>query len=303
MYLNYSKVLVSNIGDDTLDYIDLKTKKLIRKIPLRKLLGENGRIGPSNMKMSKDGFLYLVNSYDDSLVKIDINNLTLINYIKVGRYPICLSLLKDKIYVVNSDSNSISIIDENEFTSIENISLGERPTDIAIDKEGYKVFVANANSHSISILDLSNNDMEEIRLDKQPIKIIIEDNRLFILSYINNGMENYSNLSELKINGQDTISSMNIKGIFVDLIKIKDKEVFYMLNIDEGYLYRISIGEEIQGSKIYLGGMPSSICWDEKNRLYITNGLSGLLTLVDESNQKIICNIRVGEEPNGTLLL
>ena len=303
MYLEYRKILVSNIGDDSLDIVDLKTKKTVQNIPLRKLLGKGENIGPNQMQIGKDGLLYLVNSYDDSLVKIDIEDLALINWIKVGRYPICLNLFNDKIYVVNSDSNSISIIDENKFTLIEDVSLGQRPTDMVIDKVGYKIFIVNANSHSISILDLNSNAMKEIRLDKQPIKIIIENNRLFVLSYINNGIENYSNFSELRIDGQHTVSSINIKGIFVDLIKIKDKEIFYMLNIDEGYLYRIYVGEETENSKLYLGGMPSSICWDGENRLYITNSLSDVLTLVDESNQEIICNIRVGKEPNSTLLL
>lgn len=303
MYLEYTKILVSNIGDNSLSLIDLETKKVIQNISLRKIIGENKNIGPSHMEISKDGLLYLVNSYDDSLMKIDIEEVSLINWIKVGRYPSCLGVFKDEIYVVNSDSNSISIIDEKEFTLIEDISLEERPTDMAIDREGFKIFIANANSHSISILDLNNNDIEHIRLDKQPIKIIIENNRLFLLSYVNNGIENYSNLSELGINKQNTIRSIDFKGIFSDLIKIKDKEIFYMLNIDEGYLYRVFMDKEIKITKIYLGGMPNSICWDGENDLYITNSLSGLLSLVDESNQEIICNIRVGKEPNAILLL
>lgn len=303
MYLEYTKILVSNIADDCLSFIDLKTKKIVGKISLRKLIGESKSIGPSQMEISEDGLLYLVNSYDDSLMKIDIEKVTLLNWIKVGRYPICLRVFKDEIYVVNSDSNSISVIDKEGFTLIEDISLEERPTDMAIDREDFKIFIANANSHSISILDLNNNDVEHIRLDKQPIKIIIENNRLFLLSYVNNGIENYSNLSELGIKKQDTIKSIDFKGIFSDLIKIKDKEIFYMLNIDEGYLYRVFIDEEIKITKIYLGGMPNSICWDGENNLYITNSQKDLLTLVDESNQEIICNIRVGKEPNGILLL
>lgn len=303
MYLEYTKILVSNIDDDSLNIIDLKTNKIVQRISLRKLIGKNKKMGPHNMELGKDGLLYIVNSYDDCLMKIDIENSTLISWIKVGRYPICLNLFNNKIYVVNSDSNSISIIDEDKFSLIENISLGERPTNIAVHREDFKIFITNSNSNSISVLNINDNDIKEIRLDKQPIKIIMEDNRLFLLSYINNGLENYSNLSEVSLEGQDIIMNINIKGIFIDLIKIKNKEIFYLLNIDEGYIYRIFIDKEIITSKIYLGGMPSSICWDGKNRLYITNSLSGLLTLVDESNQEIICNIRVGKEPNMTLLL
>lgn len=301
--MNYTRILVANTGEDSLILKNLKDNTITQKIALTNLMVENKKLGPCDMDIGKEGLLYVVNSYDDSLMKIDLKSITLLDWIKVGRYPTCIKLFEDRIYVVNSDSNSISIIDENDFSLIEDISLGERPADIGIDREGLKVFVANTNSYSISVLDLKSDNISRINLDKHPKKIIIENKRLFILSHVNNGVVNYSNLSELEIESQNTIMSIELKGIFTDLIKIKDKEIFYMLNIDDGYLYRIFIGDKVDISKIYLGGMPSNIIWDGEGRLYITNGLNNLLTIVDELNQKIICNIRVGKEPNRILLL
>lgn len=303
MYLDYKKILVANTGEDSLILKDIRDNTISRKICLRKLIGGRERLGPSHMDIGKDGLLYLVNSYDDSLAKIDIENSILIDLIKVGRNPRYIKVFKGKIYVLNSDSNSMSIIDEDDFSLIEDISLGEEPLDIEVDMEGLKIFIANTKSHSINVLDLKTDHISHIYLDKQPIKIIIENKRLFILSYINNGIINYSDLSELGREGQKTINNIKLKGIFTDFIKIKDKEVFYMVNIDYGYLYRISIDEKVNITKTYLGGMPSNIIWDGKDKLYITNNLNNLLTVIDEKDQQIICNIRVGKEPSQVLLL
>lgn len=303
IYLKYTKILVANTGEDTLSLCNINDYSIKEKIHLKRLIKKDGKIGPSHMDIGKDGSLYIVNSYDDSLAKIDLENVELLDLIQVGRYPTCIKIFKEKIYVLNSESNSISIIDENKFTLIEDIFLGEGPLDIEIYLEKLKILIANTNSNNINILDLERDDISHIRLDRDPIKIIIEKNRLFILSYVNNGFINYSDLSELEIDSEKTIMSIRLKGIFTDLIKIKDKEIFYMLNIDDGYLYRISLEEELNIIKTYLGGMPSNIIWDGKDRLYITNSLSDLLTIVDENNQKIVSNIRVGKEPNRVLLL
>lgn len=301
--MDYSKILIANTGEDSLLLRDCEKNREIKKIYLSKLLSESKNYRPSDMDIDQEGFLYLVNSNGDSIMKIDLDNEVLLDWMKVGRCPTCIKVFDGKIYVVNSDSNSISIIDEKDFTLIEDISLGERPVDMKIDSESWKIFIANINSYGINVLDLKNDDISYINLDKQPVKIAIENKRLFILSYLNNGAVNYSDLSELELEGNKTVMSIKLKGIFTDLIKIRGKEVFYMLNIDEGYLYRLFIDEKVNISKTYLGGMPSNIIWDGKDRLYITNSLNNSLTIVEESNQRVICNIRVGEEPNKILLL
>lgn len=303
IYLGYSKILVANTGEDSLTLRDMENNNISQKISLKTLVEDGESLGPDHMDIGRDGLLYIVNSYDDSLVKIDLEKTRVVDLIKVGRYPTCIKIFKGKIYVLNRDSNSMSIIDEEDFDLVENISLGEGPSDIEVDSEGFRIFIANRNSRSINILNLASDEMSSINLDEEPIKIIIENNRLFVLSNINKGNINYSNLSELEIDSQDPIMTIKLKGLFLDMIKIRDREVFYMINIDDGYLYRVSLEKKERIKKTYLGGMPSSIIWDGKDILYITNSLNNSLSLVAEDDQRIISNIRVGKEPNRVLLL
>jgi YVTN family beta-propeller protein len=299
--LGYTRILVSNSAEDSLSLTDLKEKAVVQKIFLP--LEENKKLGPSDIITDEEKFLYIVNSHDDSIMKFDLLNLTTSSLIKVGRYPICIRIFKEKIYVVNCDSNSISVIDEKSFCLIEDISVGEKPTDIQIDKENLKIFISNENSHSISIIDLNKETVSSIILEMQPIKMIIDRERLFVLSYINNGRINYSNISEIDIKNYNIIMSLDLKGIFESFIKIKDKEEFYMSNAEDGYLYNIRIKNKVDISKIYLSGMPGNIISDGEDKLYIVNTSNNYISVVDIEKNLLINKIRVGKEPCGILLL
>ena len=141
--MTYHKILIANTGEDSLTIID---ESIYKTIFLSKLIEEKGdnwisegnRLGPYDIEIGEKDDVYIANSYDNSIMKIDLQNIKLLGIIKVGKNPTCIKKFRNKIYVANSDSNSISIIDENTFSLIENISVGEKPTDIQIDEEGLR---------------------------------------------------------------------------------------------------------------------------------------------------------------------
>ena len=301
------KVLVVNTGEDSLTLIerDFSTKTILlcemETVGIPEIYKDVKQLGPYNLDIGNDGRVYVVNAYDDSIMKIDFEENKLIGFMKVGKNPTCIKIFKGKIYVLNTDSNSISIIDEKTFSLIEDISVGEKPTDMIIDEKKFKMYITNGNCFTLNILDLLKTEMSLISLKKHPIKLMIEEDRLFILSYVNNGVTNYSNLSELKIEDNRIIMSIDIKGIFTDFIKVKGRELFYISNGEDEYLYKIS-KEDINFSKMYLGGMPGNIRIGE-NKIYVANILKDSIVIIDEKTNKIIKNIKVGKEPNGFILL
>lgn len=305
--MDNTKILVANTGDDSLFFKDNEKTKTIY---LKKILKdydnsyqESEQLGPYDMVLGEKEIVYITNSYDNSVMKIDIENDKLLKYIKVGRNPTCIRKFNGKIYIANSDSNTISVVDEESFSLIEDISVGEKPTDIEIDEKNLRVLIANGNCFTISILDLSNETISSILLSKHPIKIIIEGKAIFILSYKNNGMTNYSNLSILDMETYKQIMSIDLKGIFGSFIKVKGRLEFFLTNVEDGYVYKIDLNKNMKISKTYLGGMPNNIIYDGKNKIYISNILNNDLTVIHTDINEIIDNFRVGKEPNGILLL
>ncbi len=311
--LGYEKILIADTSEDKLILISLENFTVEKNIDLCKLKVdtdielnlENDKFGPFGIYLSEDKYIYVTNCYDNSVMKIDLNQEKILEILKVGKNPTSLESFDGKIYIANSDSNTISVVDEKSFSLLENIVVGERPTDIKIDETNGTLFVANGNCFTISMIDLNSKTINSIVLGMHPIKIIYEDDRFFVLSYMNNEKNEYTNLSEIQINDFKVIMSIDLKGIFSDFKKIKGKEKYYLTNMEDGSVYIIDAKlkeDKMESTKIFLGGMPNEIILDNSN-IIISNILTGEIIIMDEKTNRVKDKIRVGNEPNGIILL
>lgn len=293
------KIVVANTGEDSLSIIDIKNNYKTDKIYFDSFL-----IGPygiyTNYKMDK---IYITNSYNNSVSKVNLVNNKIVDLVSVGSCPTCIKGYNNLILISNSDSNSISIINEYCFKLIENISVGEKPNDIEIDKATGKVYVANSNGHSIEVIDLEKNTIERISLKSNPVKIQLEKNFLYILSIKNEGFYNMSNISILDLNNNNIIKTLDLKGIFNYMIKLKGKNIIFVSDIEKGYLYKVDIKKGIIIAKIYIGGMPNKILSSRDNILYIANISKNIISKVNYKDRKVIKTINVGSEPNDLIFI
>jgi YVTN family beta-propeller protein len=102
---------------------------------------------------------YLAAARDDSVAVVDVNNLRVINRLKLNfkDRPVWLALTPDgrKLVSVNQGSNSISIIDARSMIEIDRVKVGEKPSSAVMDPSGLKVYVLNTRSKTISVVDLT----------------------------------------------------------------------------------------------------------------------------------------------------
>ncbi|MEW8973954.1 MAG: hypothetical protein AB2375_07135 [Tissierellaceae bacterium] len=307
------KIITANCGDDTISIIEKAHPFKVYTIYLRDLVmknigvleGElNDKIGPTSLVMDKFNNLLVVNSYDDSLFKIDLDNDMLLGGIKVGRCPTVIKVYDGKLYILNSDSDSLSVVEEENLTLLESINIGGRPTDMQIDKKDGHMYITNSNSHSLSIVGLDSYDIYDLELHSQPLKVRIEGDIIFIMCFLNNGLLGYSGLFAIKKVDHRMIWSRKIKGVYYDFIKLKGLDYFYLINADDGYLYGLDIESGIFDKKLIVGGLPNKMVYDGKNRLYINDLLNNQIIVIDiGNNNKIEEKIRVGKEPQDILLL
>lgn len=273
---------------------------MVEDINLRLLTNIHNRIGPWDLTLNKKNQLLILNSYDESLMILDLTYNKVISTTKLGRSPICLRVFNSKIYILNCDSNSLSILDEETLTQLEEIYLEEKPSDFQIDCANFIGYIANTNGNSISILNLNNHTMEVKSINSQPFRILIKDNCVYILSYINNGITNYSCISALSMDNLQ-VKEYKIKGIFIDFVMLDDS-TFLLTNPEDGYLYEFSRDNNKLIRKLLLGGMPGKIIKDLE-MLYIIDILNNEVLIIDLKENIILEKIRVGKEPQGFLLL
>ena len=296
-----NQIITGNIGDDTISIIILDNQNEIDTIDVKSLIRVNGRIGPWDLTINEKQQLLILNSYDESLIALDLFTKDILARAKLGRSPVCIRVYNKRIYILNCDSNSLSIMDEDSMILLEEIYLDEKPSDIQIDINTNTAYIANSNGNSISIINLTDNTMNVINITAQPFRLIVERNYIYILSYINNGVINYSSISSMDKVSKE-VKEFKIKGVFIDIVMI-DNNNFLLTNPEDGYLYNFNLDEKKLSKRIYLGGMPSKIIWDTKNMLYITDLLNSSVLFVDLLQNNIVKKIKVGKEPQGFILL
>lgn len=309
MELHENKLVVANTGSDSLSIINIDTYSLLDTIFLCELaklkkckISSNGPyIGPHHICFNNDNIVYSANSYDNSVYKINIKSKQIEDMVYVGSFPSHLVLHDGHIYVTNSDSNSISVIEEKEFNVIENIPVGERPHDIKIDKSNNRLYISNNNGYSVHMIDLKLNTDKRIRLKYNPVHIVIDENKLLILSPPSNGMIN-SKLVFYSLVEEKICKEINVNGVIVDLIIIGEEKLAYVTNVEDGNLYEIDLDEYKINSTYFMGGMPNKLV-RRKNELYISDALNNRVAIFNLKQKKVICEIKVGIEPNGLIIV
>src|SRR5690606_22701339 len=185
----------------------------------------------------------------------------------------------------------------------ENIPVGEKPIDIEIDEIQKKLYIANSNGSSINIIDLDEYKNQTIKLKNNPLKIIIEDEYMYILYSVNNGTINNSNISIMNLKNYSEEEIFQLKGIFTTMLKLNDKEIVFITSIDEGYICRLDIEKRNLLSKTKLMGMPNRIKWDRDNTIFITDIANDILYFFNIKENNLTDYIKVGKEPGGILII
>lgn len=309
---NVENLLIANMGSDSLSIMDLATKRITDTIFLKpllniyrnKLVNINGsHVGP--YKIAKSGhykyIIYIVNTYHDSIFKIDIKKKVIEDIVYVGCSPCHIDKSDEFLFVTNSDSNSVSIIDEETFKLVEDIPVSDKPHDIKLDKKNGNLYIASTGSSSIEIINIKNHNNKSIKLDCNPLHLFLYSNQLFILGNKGNGIyeSSFQVLDVIEMKVKDNIQ---IEGVISGL-EILNENTIFVTNMENGYLYRLNIEDNKIEKKYHLGGMPNTLLLDNCNELlYITNTLDSKVIIFDYNKEKVIKKVEVGKEPSGMIL-
>lgn len=291
------KIVTGNIGDDTISIIDIENPKMSNKIYLSEERGK--KLGPWDVIIKDERTLYILNSFGESLMTLDLESSKTSYVRRLGRTPISMFRYDSKLYILNCDSNSLSILDEKDYILLEEIPLNEKPSDIQIDRLKSTAYIACTNGSCINTMNLVDNTLNTISIEAQPFKIFLDKSIIYVLSYINNGLTNYSSISIIEPYNR-VLKQYKIKGNFMDLNFYNN--VILLTNPEDGYLYEFSVIRKRLKRRMHLGGMPSKLAI-RGSILFINDMINDELIIIDLIKNKILERISVGKEPQGLLLL
>src|SRR5262249_17248908 len=145
-----SRLFVSSEEEDVLDVVDLRTSKVIHRVPL-------GR-RPNNLALTPDGRRVYVCIRGDAHAHILATaSLKRVKSVPVGRAPHNLSCSPDGRWMIatSMDDNKLTAIDIKTETPAFEIPLPGQPRPLTIDANTRRLYVQLSDLHGFVVVDLA----------------------------------------------------------------------------------------------------------------------------------------------------
>ncbi len=298
------QVYVSNEKDNTISVIDADSLKLVETFEV----GER----PRGIVLGKEGrYLYICASDDDHIQVLDLQTKKLIHTLPSGPDPELMTLSTDgrRLYVANEDDNMVTVVDLVERRKVMEIPVGIEPEGIGLSPDG-KFLVSTSETTNMAHFI----DTESLEI----VDNVLVDSRPRVAQYTPDGKEVWVSS---EIGG--TVSVID-----ADSRKIKHKISFAVPGLRPESLQPVGIKIASDGSnRAYIALGPSSRVavvntrdysvekyllvglrvWNlefspDQKRLFTTNGVSGDVSVIDLTRQRVIKSIKVGRFPWGIVV-
>jgi YVTN family beta-propeller protein len=154
-------VLVANKNDNTLSFIDLKQKKEVATIPVG--------VGPHEVAVSPSGKIAAVANYGNktqasrSVSVIDIAKKSTIKEINLGEYvrPHGMEFISEEELIVTSEAKKVLLRVNIQSGKVSEVAKTDQLVShmVSYSNKDQKAYVANINSGTVSLIDVSQNNL------------------------------------------------------------------------------------------------------------------------------------------------
>lgn len=256
------------------------------------------RIGPHDICCYGNKLL-IANNYSNSIIMVDSNDFEINKEFFIGIHCNGVRVWNDKAYVICGELNCIIVFDLIREKIIEEIPCGNLPHSIDIDYDNGKLVVSNMESNTITVMNLYNNEIKNIRVGNYPTKAIFTDYGNFILVCESNlGQDSRGNIAVLSSDEFQNIKNIKVGRAPVDIFCSKD--ICLTSNFGEGTLSVLDLKYLREIKRIKLGGMPRGLIKYD-NYIYVGDNYNNLLFKIhiNFENRSVL---KVGKEPTALIL-
>ncbi len=228
-------------------------------------LGED----PEIFDVSPDGkTIYVSNEEDGELNMIEASSGKKLKSVKIGKEPEGVKVSADgkTVYVTSEVANMVHVIETNSGKVIKNILVGKRPRRFALTPDNKELWVSNELDASISVIDIASLAV------KDTIKLTVPGAR------------------ETDITPVGLVISQDGKTLYAGLGRAN-------------HIASIDVATKKQKQLALVGKRAWSLSLNRaQDQLYVLNGLSDDLTIVDVNTFKATKTIAVGRVPHTIVL-
>ncbi len=310
-YLSQGNLIISNFSDDSISIVDTTIGKEVKRISLNRI-GQfipTQHLGPHHIAVDTNlKYLYVVNSFNNSLSKIDLIKEEIIDTVLVGSCPSQIILCKkyNYIYVANSDSNSITVLDLNNLAILLQIPTDNMPHGMVMTKDQERILVANRDTKTITEILTKVNEKKQcypVNCNPWHLRLSGDGTLLFVVHY-NYHYDGKGIVEIYNINEMTLIEKIVLGKMLVEVTSDWKNENLYLTDSDLNQLYFYNLKEKRLTKTIKVNRMPHGIEIDyNKKLLFISSLQNNVIDVINYRNYNLIKSIPVGKEPTSIVVM
>ena len=294
---------VSSEKDDALTVIDLGTLSVKGTIATCK----RGR----HMQLTPDGKLLVACTDSNAADLIDPASGKSLRRIPLGDEPEAFDLSSDgkTIYVSNEDAGEASFIDVASGKKLKSVKVGGEPEGVKLSADGKTLYVTSEVASLVHVIDTASAKVvKNIKAGKRPRRMAITaDGREL---WVTNELD--ASVSIISTTTHEVVATLKfeVKGVRseditpVGIQMSRDGNRAFVALGRANHVAYVDVPARKVTNLVLVGKRAWTVTLDKAEaRLYVVNGLSDDITVVDVAGAKAIKSIPVGRVPYGLVVV
>jgi len=297
------QIYVSSEKDNAITVIDGKTLAVTKTIKTGKR--------PRDMRLNHERSQILVISSDSKRMDyIDIVRSAASGSVPVGDDPEMFDLSADgkRIYVSNEEDAQISVIDLASKKRIAAIKVGEEPEGVKLSPDGSRLYATSEVANMVHVIDTATNKvLANIVAGNRPRRFAITPDGSDV--WVTNELGASVTIIDGKANAVKATLAFKPKGFRdedvtpVGIVMTRDGKTAYVTLGRANHVAVVDVATRNIRDYILVGKRAWGVNLSRKeDRLFVVNGLSDDLSIVDTSNNKVIKTVPVGRVPHSVVI-
>jgi PQQ-dependent catabolism-associated beta-propeller protein len=294
---------VSSEKDDALTVIDLATLSVKGTVPTCK----RGR----HIQLTPERHIMVACTDSNAADVIDPATGKSLRRIPLGDEPEAFDLSPDgkTIYVSNEDEAEASFIDAASGKKLQSIKVGQEPEGVKVSADGKTLYVTSEVASLVHVIDVASAKVvKNVKVGKRPRRMAItpDGRELWVTNELDATVSIIATATHSVI---DTVK-LEVKGVRtqdispVGILMTRDGKRAYLALGKANHVAFIDVASRKTTNLVLVGKRAWNLALDKAEaRLFVVNGLSDDLTVVDVAGAKAIKSIPVGRVPYGVVVI
>ena len=292
-------VYVSSEKDDAITMLDVKTHAVTGTIPTCER--------PRHMQLTPDRErLLVVCSDSDRADLIDLATRKTVDSVPLGDDPELLDLSPDgkTIYVSNEDDAELSVIDVASRKVLKTVKTGEEPEGVKVSRDGKIVYVTSEVANMVHVIDTASGKIiKNVTVGNRPRRFLItpDDKELWVSNELA-GSVTIIDRADHTVKGE---IKFEVKGFRpnditpVGMVMTRDGKTAWIGLGRANHVALVDVASRKVESLVLVGKRAWGLALNkDESLLFVANGLSDDLSVVDTQAVKTLRSVKVGRVPH-----